>query len=122
MDLIEFAKLVFAGLIGGLIGPLVNWGIEKRRETRLYKRDTIKRWREHIDNISGWDFNADFQDTSLYSEIKPYLNREIRSKIEIPRNTLTAQLKKGVAIKGMSAKQLLLDEIRRIEKDVWRLL
>jgi hypothetical protein len=122
MDWVELIKLIVAGAIGGLVSPLVNWGIEKRRETRAYKRATIQRWRNFIDNLEGWYIESSFQDTSIYSEIKPFLDKEMRAKIEVPRNTLTLQPRPGIVVEGISPKQLLLDEIERIEKDVWHLL
>jgi hypothetical protein len=95
--------------------------IEKKRENINERCARIRRWRDAIDNVEGWHLDSSFQDTAVYSEMKPHLSKQVREKIEVPRNTLTLKPRPGIAINGESNKQLLLDEIVRIERE-WGLI
>lgn len=67
------------GVVGSLIAPWVNWGIEKRREKLKYRRDLVQRWREAIEK----DFDQlAFNDTALYASLRPHLSKDALDAIE----------------------------------------
>jgi hypothetical protein len=108
-----------AGIAGSLFAPWVNWGIEKKREKLKYKRELIKCWREYVDRHFDWNT---FRDTSMFSEMKPFLSETILNELDPP------DFEKGTPIINVRSpigrdtlKSRLLDEITRIETK-WKLL
>ena len=106
---------LIAGVIGSLFGPLVQWSVEKRRG-RTERR-------QYLITTGRWDFqNHDFDsqwlgDTASYSALRPHLRPEIREKIEKPRTIYVSNEGRGNNVK----RQMLLDEIARIDKE-WGLV
>jgi hypothetical protein len=43
---------VIGGAVGSLLGPLVNWKIEQKRQTRSYREGLIKKWRQMIHDVT----------------------------------------------------------------------
>ena len=41
----EIAIAVVSLLVGAIVGPYINWGIEKRKQKLAYKRELITSWR-----------------------------------------------------------------------------
>lgn len=100
-----------AGVVGSLIAPWVQWAVEKRRSTLAYRADTIRRWREAVDGDP-----RGFLNTSQYASLRPHLKKEVLSRVEDHRTHIAAGGRGGDA-----KKQMLLDEIARIERE-WGLL
>ena len=64
---------------GGVAGYIIKWGIEKKKMKIEYKQRLIKRWREYIDS----DFvQTKFNDTVMYSEMRPPLSERTLNAIE----------------------------------------
>jgi len=75
----KFIEVIISGIVGlitgtiaSLIAPWVQWGIEKSRSRIEYRRTQIKRWRDVIESFD-FDSGISFGDTSIYAEIRPYL-------------------------------------------------
>ena len=104
------------GAIGSLIAPWVNWGIEKKRLLHSQRVDRVRKWRNAIDNFN---FKQEkFAYSSVYSSMKPHMDKEIIEKFEA-NNTFF------VAPNGVSTDQLLKrwasDQVTKIEKS-WGLV
>lgn len=106
---------VIAGAIGSLIAPWVQWAVEKRRSLLQSRRETIRRWRDFIENF---DFqNYKLADTATYSEIRPYLPEELRRGMESG-----FVIKAAASGRGENAwKHDILDAIADLEQQ-WKLL
>lgn len=116
MDALITPGLAFAGaLVGSLIAPLVNWGIEKRRNRIAYRRELIKQWRADIQ--TNYESFPQFSSSASYAAIRPHLTKEAVSKLEKPVFHSRAQLGRA----GDPMRHLLLDEISRIERE-WKLV
>lgn len=122
MDLIGLLKENIGSIIQVMVTPVSNWIIGKKREKQEYKLSTIKRWRDYIDAIEGPNLGSSFQDSVVYSEMKPLLKEDVRKVIEVPRNAIKVPARPGIAVEGKKTKQILLDEVSRIEREEWHLL
>lgn len=107
-------------LIGQIVALKVSGSIERQRETRQRRAEAISRWRAEVDALDWWVDTA-FQDSAVYSEFREFLSDDLRREIEQGRGALTVGHRVGVLVEGESKKQRLLNEIIRIERDVWRL-
>ena len=100
------------GFIGGLIAPWIRWEVEKRRKTREERASLIVEWRNAIDTFN---FDNDSPgDTAWYSSLRGHMRQEIIKKVEAPR-TLYVGGGRGENI----IKHMLLDEVTRLEKELW---
>jgi hypothetical protein len=69
-----------AGVVGSLIAPWVNWGIEKRRDKLKHRWEIIQRCRDKVDSP---DFTKqEFRATTEYRYLKPLLDAESQRSIE----------------------------------------
>jgi hypothetical protein len=111
---------LLGGVVGSIITPWIKWEIEKKKETREIKRKKIDSWRFYIENHFNWD---SFRDTSIFSEMKPFLSEEIIRELDPysfdKTNTPTIHLRTPIGRDDL--KMRLLDEITAIEKK-WKLL
>jgi hypothetical protein len=111
---------LLGGVVGSIITPWIKWEIEKKKETREIKRKKIDSWRFYIENNFNWD---SFRDTSIFSEMKPFLSEEIIRELDPysfdKTNTPTIHLRTPIGRDDL--KMRLLDEITAIEKK-WKLL
>ena len=108
-----------AGIVGSLVAPWVNWGIEKRRERLRYKRELIRSWREYVNQNFEWNT---FRDTSVFSEMKPFLSERILEEIDPPdfdNGRPVVNLRSPIGRDSLKAQ--LLEEITKIELK-WKLL
>ncbi|MBL7065667.1 MAG: hypothetical protein ISS49_15920 [Anaerolineae bacterium] len=64
--------------MASLIAPWVRWGIEKKREKRIVRREIVKRCRELL-YLSD---NRTFRETQEYRYIKPYLSKKAIEHLE----------------------------------------
>ncbi len=101
------------GFLGGLLAPWVRWIIDKRRLERTEKTALISEWRKAIEIF---DFeNETIGDSVWYSSLRAHMTEEVISKIEAPR-TFYVGGGRGDEVK----KHMLLDEVARLEKGLWR--
>ena len=76
--------------------------------------DKIERWRSFIENF---DFqNKKIGDTTIYSELRPYMNQDDRNYFEDPTYFRITNNRRG----NIPQKQVLSDLVTKIEKD-WKL-
>ena len=69
---------LLAGIIGSLIAPWVNWGIEKRRERQKRRQEVVRKCRELIDSCS----KQSFRETQEYRYLRPLLSEKAIEHIE----------------------------------------
>jgi hypothetical protein len=99
-----------AGVVGSLFGPLVQWAVEKRRGRMDYRTALIKQWRNDFE-VFDYDSHR-LGDSAIYSSVRPHLRTAVRDAIEKPRTAYVPNEGRGGSVK----KQMLLDEIARLEK------
>ena len=106
------------GFVSGLLTPWVKWEVDKRRERLAYRRRTVELWRTAIDREKHepTDSRSDFLASPAYTSLRPHLSEEARRKVEAPR-TVYVGGGRGDSVR----KQVLLDEVARIER-TWALL
>lgn len=108
------------GLVGGIIGsvvaPWVNWGIEKRRLKHNHKIELIKEWRSFIESF---DFNnRNFGNSTVYGAMRPFMDDNIIEKFEAQR---TFHIPPDGGRGDQLFKQWASDQVTMIEKS-WKLL
>ena len=97
---------------GSVAGYIIKWGIEKKKMKIEYKQRLIKRWREYIDS---YFVQTEFNDTVMYSEMRPHLSERTLNAIE--KREIRSRPGRG----GNIVKSLVLDDIARLEKE-WDLI
>ena len=112
---------LIAGGVGGFFSPWIKWSIDKKRESREIKRKRIQSWRNYIDTTFDWDT---FRDTSVFSEMRPFLSSEIVKQIDPYsfdiKHRPTIHLRSPIGRDDLIMR--LLNEITVIEKEKWKLL
>lgn len=104
---------LFAGAIGSLIAPWVNWGI-KKRELKLHaRREFILFARNAVREI---DDRALYRQHVTYSQLRPFLSPRSIELVESDEATPQSGGRGGV-----SYKPLVYDDIHALEKK-WGLL
>lgn len=102
------------GLATGLLVPWVKDYFAREAERRKYRRDLIERWRAFITAQS--QLLESFGDTAEYASLRSHMLPSVIAKFEAPR-TMYVPGARGVDVR----RQMLLDEITRIEK-LWKLV
>jgi len=89
----------------------------KPKETPAYRVELIKQWRDGIESIkdSEWydAMGISFGDKTWYSSLRQYMKKEAIEGLEKPRTLVVP----SEGRKGFPKKQILLDEVARIEKE-----
>jgi hypothetical protein len=101
------------GFLGGLLTPWIRWQIEKKRAIRQERAAHIAKWREAIEQVDV--DNESFGDTAWYSALRAHMKPEVIEKVEAPRTFHIGGDRGDYVIKHM-----LLDEVARLEKEMWR--
>ncbi len=71
---------LLAGLVGSVLAPWVNWGIEKRKERLANRRANVEKWREMVFQavnsqtiVSLEDLNNFYKNHRDFFGLKPHL-------------------------------------------------
>ena len=48
----EIAIAIIGLVVGAIIGPYVNWGIEKKKQKLAYRRDLVAKWRAMLQEVA----------------------------------------------------------------------
>ena len=99
------------GLVSGLLIPVVKWEIEKRRRRREYRESLIKRWREAIETYPEVD-DGKFGNTEAYSSLRSHMREKVIQGLRGSTDGLCSWWLVG----SLLEKQMLLDEVARLEK------
>jgi hypothetical protein len=75
-----------------------------------YRKALIKQWRNDFE-VFDYDSHR-LGDSATYSSLRPHLRTAVRDAIEKPRTAYVPNEGRGGSVK----KQMLLDEIARLEK------
>lgn len=112
-----------AGIVGSLVAPWVNWGIEKKRLQHETRTRLLASVREFVSSDS-YSY-PEFMKSALYSQLLPHLSRSCREAMKAKKGGETGYLNTvHINIGGRDAgvntqhRSRLLDEIARLEK-VW---
>jgi len=106
---------LLTGAIGSLVAPWMNWGIKKREMKFQKKTELLNAVRNNIDFSINFSYSS-FNETSLYSQIKPYLDNKIITKI----NSSSKMNMMGL-LKSENQKNELLEIINQLEKK-WKII
>ena len=74
---------LLAGIVGSLVAPWVNWGIEKRRMKFKRRQDIVDRCREHAKKFQDLE---QLCNSPEYVYIRPFIDGKILECIEDPSN------------------------------------
>lgn len=69
-----------AGVVGSLVAPWVNWGVEQRREQRKARADLLRA--VEIDIEEPTFTLSEFVGSQIYQTIVPYLKISVREELE----------------------------------------
>jgi len=125
------ASTAFSSVITGIIAPSINWGIEKKKQTRSDRKEKIHKWQQmvqrvilELDNIQRGESPpitgmrspaAYLLDRELdFSSLKPLLPKSAIGEIYVGMTFIA-----GPTIDSKLVR--LIDEIARIEKE-WGLV
>lgn len=117
MDVTQILISVGTGLIGfisGLATPWVKSHLDRQTERNAYRGSQIRSWRAEIDKEI--ELSPAFGDSSIYAALRAYMDITVIEQFEAARTVYVAGGRGGNV-----RKQMLLDEISRIEK-VWKLI
>lgn len=119
--MIEFLIGIFGaavGFISGLLTPWIKWQIDKQKDRHDYRRKLVIDWRAAIDAERGDPFapGSSFGSSAAYSSLRPHMQTDAIKKIEASRTVYV-----GGGRGDSMRKQMLLDEVARIEKQ-WKLV
>ena len=115
------------GIIGSLVAPWANWGVEKRRRIQERRVERIKQWRDRADYIDfaernhgriiGGDepVNSDVRKKDWFATLRPEMAPDILRKLE-------ALCEQPVATRRGQVSKLIEHEITRIEREKWNLV
>jgi hypothetical protein len=128
---VVLASTVLSSVITGVIAPSINWGIEKKKQTRSDRKEKIHKWQQmaqrvilELDKIQRGEAPtitgvrsqaAYFLERELdFSSLKPLLPKSAISEIYVGLTFIA-----GPTIDSKLVR--LIDEIARIEKE-WGLV
>ena len=108
--------LIGAGILGffsGLFLPWVKWAIEKRQKRYEYRKELITTWKQKVEtaNFDSPEGQSNFGNSSAYSSLRSHMAEEVVVKFEQERTVYAAGGRGGDV-----RKQMLLDEVARLEK------
>ena len=103
------------GIVGSLIAPWVQWGVERRRQRQAKRRELIRSGR----SLLSTDIDKKtFRETEVYSQLRPHLYQAVIDAIEKDGSKENAQENEDGP---EDFKSPLLDDIARIERE-WILI
>jgi hypothetical protein len=103
---------LFGGIIGSLIVPWINWGVERRRTRQAKRRELIRSSRLLF--TTETDKTA-IRNTEVYAKLRPHLRQSVVAAVE------TESTEDGDRQPEDAFKEKLLEDIARIEKE-WILI
>lgn len=110
---------LITGTIASFIAPWVRWGIEKRKIRHQKRSELIFQIREFV---KGENYTREkFLDTSMYSQIRPFLDKLLVKEIEKSSNEITINIGGGRRPRIEDYNLKILDDFTRLERK-WRLI
>ncbi len=110
---------LITGTIASLFAPWINWGIEKRKLRLAAQRELIKAARLTLESTPD---RKEFRESTIYSQIRPFLSEDTRIKIETDTPGIQAHVgEDGEISVGIKFKPLVLTDLQILEKK-WKLL
>jgi hypothetical protein len=123
----EILPVLISGLLGGgvasVVAPWSNWGVEKRKDDREYRRGLIRSWRIGIAALSS---EKEALGTDWYESLRPHLTGDEILKVEgeyvPPRpRSVVVPADPGTPARGRKPEiDLLARAVTRVERE-WKL-
>lgn len=107
-----------SGAIGSLVAPWIQWGIEKKRDTRMAQRQAIDDIRSMIDEHTKRDDEYGFLNEMSYMRLRPEMDPDVVKSLERPR---TLHIRMDIPGAGPAPLRRLSNEVSRIERE-WKLV
>ena len=105
-----------ASFVLGYLTHVLQWNIEKRKLKYENRKQLIKTVRLYISELESFN-SREFCNTTLYSQIRPYLSKKLIKELEVQTNTIDIVLhhnRYGIVPD-------LLDELNKLEVK-WELI
>lgn len=101
------------GFISGLLVPWIKWEIEKRQKRHDYRKELIASWKAKLAaaEFHSPEGRSSFGSSPEYSSLRSHMAKEVIKKFEAP-HTIYVGGGRGDDVR----KQMLLDEVSRLEK------
>jgi hypothetical protein len=102
-----------AGFISGLLVPWIKWEIEKRQKRHDYRKELITSWKEKLATAEfhSPEGRSSFGSSPEYASLRSHMMKLVIERFEAPR-TVYVGGGRGDDVR----KQMLLDEVSRLEK------
>lgn len=113
---------ILTGLVSSFLAPWANWGIEKRRQKLMHRKELVKSWRAMIANqISNpetgkWNKRA-LLERPEYMSLRPHLSSEAEDRIKL--GLKSHEDGSGPIMPALL--EIMIEEIDRIEQE-WDLV
>ena len=105
---------LIAGLVGSLIAPWVQWGVEKKRIKQQRRIEMINQWREIL---SQENFQrTDFLNHPLYGPLRELIKQDVLKNFERPTLTFIGK-SLDESPKDSYDRDIIMKEVARIEKE-----
>ncbi|ERR1051326_5079028 len=114
----ELLIAVVSLVVGAIIGPYINWGIEKKKQKLAYRKELITKWRKMLQEAASHGIDRD--DNKLLAVLERHedffsLSGHIGSDYQEYR-------KRHASVDTPVFLRYLAEEVSRIEKEEWDLV
>lgn len=114
----EIAIAVIGLVVGAIVGPYINWGIEKRKQKLAYRRELVAKWRAMLAEAATDELQRD--DTKLVAILERH--QDFYSLTNLVDSDYYQEYRTRHASVGVPVfHRYLADEISRIERE-WDLV
>jgi hypothetical protein len=117
----EIAIAVVSLIVGAIIGPYINWGIEKRKQKLAYRRELVAKWRTMLAEAGNGDIGRGKETDKLLAFLEKHKDFYSLTPHLPTDDSYEKYYKRHASLSVPVYHRYLTDEISRIEKE-WDLL
>ncbi len=113
-----------AGIVASLIAPWVQLAVERRRETRIHRRQLISHWRGLVArHHNPRKADSHIVDDPDFLSLRAHLRPEVRHRLDLEPGTEARPLRVTTNVRGVRVNEdldIITQEIDRLERE-WKL-
>lgn len=114
----EILIAVVSLVVGAIVGPYINWGIEKRKQKLAYRRELVRKWRAMLAEAAKEDLERD--DTRILAILERHEDFYSLTN-HVDSNHYPEYRKRHASLDVPVFHRYLADQISRIERE-WDLV